>query len=346
MCFLPKGLPTRMVTDMNLGIIIHFGFGKEIRFHTEAEEKLISYAMNGNLGILMISSYQGKQYALGIATNVFYNDSQKRKRITKGLKIYNYWKEIWDLKSVKNKFENNQNKFLKFWTEHYEWFNWRCPSENYYWFKKVILLKSEEIRGKKKLVTEYGKYQAISPEQAIEIIKKNIPKNHKCLQWLSSGIFDSNFLKTKVLIDSKDLRKKYKVSLGNSSSKEQFEYWVYGKRSIEPLHTEWQEKFVEYLKSNRKNRNIKKDEHFIDVRYETDDKMIFADIKPTEKIETKYAIRIAIGQLLEYRYYINKKAELEIVLSTKPKNHEIKFATEMGFILTYFDEAKSSFITL
>jgi hypothetical protein len=65
-------------------------------------------------------------------------------------------------------------------------------------------------------------------------------------------------------------------------------------------------------------------------------KLIIAEVKPVESVGTKYAIRAAVGQLLEYRYTIGQlSALLHIVLDEKPKKNEINFVKSLGLMLSY-----------
>ena len=72
-------------------------------------------------------------------------------------------------------------------------------------------------------------------------------------------------------------------------------------------------------------------------------------MKPIDNIETKYAMRAGIGhlsyyQVLEYRYYLSKDADLEIVLGSKPKKEETDFVASLGIDLVYYDKARDTFI--
>lgn len=62
-------------------------------------------------------------------------------------------------------------------------------------------------------------------------------------------------------------------------------------------------------------------------------------------MDSKYAIRIAVGQLLEYQYFNQKKANLEIVIGSKPRDSEIDFVKSLNMRLTYLDELTNEFIT-
>jgi len=63
-------------------------------------------------------------------------------------------------------------------------------------------------------------------------------------------------------------------------------------------------------------------------------------------LHNRYAIRAAIGQLLEYRFKHKGNEPLEIVLGKKPTTGEIAFVTSLGMSLSYWDERHSTFQTV
>lgn len=305
-------------------------------FHTEATNKLFQYSKNGDLGILMVSSHEGKQFALGIATKVFENTKEDMKNISTELNLFNYWKQLWDLELVKDCFEDDIVSFKKFWKKECKWVRWKCDPIYYYWFPNPIEIKTQRIFGKARITQMFGRYQPVRPEDIIKIIEKHIPRKKRVIiDWLLNGEFDETFLKSEIQ-DKKTAARQKKSNKSNAPTNKDIEYWVYGKRVAEPLHSRLQLKFVDFLKRRKLKPIENKD--YIDVQYKKNGKTYFAEIKPTEKIETKYAIRMAIGQLLEYKYRFNQNAALEIVLSSKPKPEEILFVKKLKMRLWYFDQ--------
>ena len=81
-------------------------------------------------------------------------------------------------------------------------------------------------------------------------------------------------------------------------------------------------------------------EEYIDVRDAVDGLTTLCEVKPTDNVETKYAIRAAIGQLLEYRFKSRiADAAMEIVLGCRPEEWEIEFAKSLRIAVTYFDKS-------
>ncbi|UOG91477.1 MAG: hypothetical protein L3K52_14935 [Candidatus Thiothrix sulfatifontis] len=307
-------------------------------FHSEFSDSLLNYSNTGDLGIILIASYKGIQYALGIATNVYHNTREDMRLIADELRIYDRHRDLWRVTSVKKAFNNNNNVFLNHWEENYQWIRWRCPQEHFHWFDEPIPLDPIEIIGKEKFVLRHGSHQAISQSMALEIINNNLPLDHEIYNWLTDGEFDESLLKNIPLNKKKtsqQLIDQYNITRRNSTSKEAFEYWIEGKRTINPLHSILQARFIYFLKE--KNIVPTEDDNYIDVQYRKNGRLFFSEIKPTDNIETKYAIRSAIGQILEYNFEHKNKANLEIVIGSKPKRREVEFVNSLNIILTYWN---------
>jgi len=292
----------------------------------------------------MIASYLGKQYALGIATNVYNNNDKEMLLISNELKVFDNYNQLWEQRTVRNCFNDDFDRFLEHWKKEYKWIQWICPIENYKWFEKPILLDAKKISGKEKLISMHGRYQAVLPQTILDIVYKQIKENSAIFDWLTTGEFDYDWVKNQPVIQTNaKLRKKYYRKVTNAPVKNSYSYWVEGQRNIEPLHAKLQAKFVKHLSNN--GIKFKENSNFIDIQYHRNGKLFYCEIKPTENIETKYAIRIAVGQLLEYQYFNNKQAKLEIVLSTRPTKADVSFVNSLKIKLTYCDDKLMTFIT-
>lgn len=314
-------------------------------FHTESTDSLDEFAATAELGIIPIASFEGKQYALGIATSVVENSREEMDLLANELDLLSRGEELWEVDQVKKCF-NSKEEFQQHWEANFQWMKWRAPLDQFTWFSKPILLNPQKISGKTKLTSMHGRHQAISPAVALQIIESYLPSNHKSLHWLTSGDFDEDILdatqKSKNL-PTKKLRKKYGITGGNRPATEAYEYWVEGNRQANPYHSVLQGKFVAYLKEQ--DINPTEDKNYIDVQYIVNNNLIYSEIKPTDNIVPKYAIRSAIGQLLEYQYRNKRSAELEIVIGKEPSTEDIEFVKSLGMILTYLNE-HNQFVTV
>ena len=311
-------------------------------FNTEAKPKLLEFSKEGNLGILMIASFDKKQCAVGIATNVYLNDEEEMMLIAEELNIYKNYEQVWEQEIVKRRFKNDWHLFLSQWDKNYASIKWKCPIENYHWFEEPILLNPKAITGKEKLISMHGSYQAVLPQTILEIAYKQLEQKDSIIDWLTNGEFYTDGLSYKsTIVSNAKLRKKYCKKGSNVPTVNSYSYWVEGQRNVKPRHAKLQSKFITHLKELgikfEENRN------YIDVQYYENENLFFSEIKPTENIECKYSIRMAIGQLLEYRYYNNKNANIEIILSSRPNNNELDFVKSLNIRLTYFDEKTNTF---
>ncbi len=313
-------------------------------FHTEGES-LREAAGHGDLGMVMIASHKGIAYALGVATNVFANERDEMKHIVCAVGKDEDWATVWHLLTVQKCFRN-RDAFLKHWRDEEPWIRWRCPPENYYWFPKPIRLDPERVTGKKRLAMHHSTFTATTPAVLLDIVDAHLPKEMMAIrEWLSSGDFSQpGESKTRSQISgSKILNRLERGS--NAPSDRRFEYWVKGIRSVEPLHDRLQKLFVEHLKA--KGINPRENVAYLDVQYTTGGATTFCEIKPTDNVETRYAIRAAIGQLFECRYEKQTPAAaLEIVLGSKPRKGEIGFVKSLKIGLTYYDTAIGKFVSV
>lgn len=314
-------------------------------FHTETKEKLLEYSNNGNLGILMIASKDGNQYAMGLATNVYHNSKAEMKTIAEDIGLYEKYKTIWEIEIVKHRHDNDFEKFISHWKENHTWIGWKCPVENYIWFDNPILLDPKKITKKSKLIGMHGSYQSVLPQNILELVGKEIDNHKEIKDWLLEGNFEDYWVKERErIVSNSNLRKSYGYSGGNKPTTVSFSYTIEGCREIDPLHHILQSQYVKHLTSN----GIKtvENENYVDIKYSLNGMSYFCEIKPTKNVPTKYAIRAAIGQLLEYQFNYDQSAKLEIVLSSKPKNKEIEFVASLSFGLKYYDEDRETFISL
>ncbi|RLI51325.1 MAG: hypothetical protein DRP09_19395, partial [Candidatus Thorarchaeota archaeon] len=133
-------------------------------FHTESKPKLLECSWDGNLGIIMIASFDKKQYAVGIATNVYHNDNEERKLIASELNTYENYHQVWQQDTVKRAFDYNKENFLEHWKKNFTWVQWKCPEENYCWFERPILLNPYDFSGQDKLISMHFSFKRVLPK--------------------------------------------------------------------------------------------------------------------------------------------------------------------------------------
>ncbi|MBN8957105.1 MAG: hypothetical protein J0H17_11130 [Rhizobiales bacterium] len=104
---------------------------------------------------------------------------------------------------------------------------------------------------------------------------------------------------------------------------------------ITPRHSALQAKFERFLATDGATE-IRPNMASVDLRYRDAAKgTILAEIKPCERANVRYAIRTAIGQLLDYRQRAKEDSLLLIVVEAKPKEEDRLLATSNGFGIAY-----------
>ncbi len=312
-------------------------------FHTEGTGKLVEAANRSELGMVMIASHNGTAYAVGVATSVTRNTDDEINLIAKAVGVASEANYVWGLPTVQAAF-TSKAAFLAHWKRQYRWIRWRCPPDQYHWFTSPIPLDSQHITGKQRLAMHHGRFTQIDPEVLVDIVSAHLPKaNTDILDWLSFGDFDliDRPATTGQIAGSRICKRVRRTR--NAPTDRRFQYWVEGNRSVEPLHHRLQARFVQHLQAT--GITPKENDHHIDVQYTDGGETTFVEIKPTDNVETRYAIRAAVGQLLEYQFTWNPNAQLEIVLGQKPKADEIAFVKSLGIGLTYYVEPRNKFIT-
>jgi hypothetical protein len=108
-------------------------------------------------------------------------------------------------------------------------------------------------------------------------------------------------------------------SNGRSASTARTPYQRYVEKyeiTISPEHSFLQSAFCDYLKTH--HFNVEEDIKHVDVRYRDETgRMILSEVKPCTRKSARYAIRTAIGQLLDYKQRLDGKARLLVVTQVK-----------------------------
>ncbi len=313
-------------------------------FHTEGTGKLQVAAENGDLGMVMIASHEGTAYALGVATNVHANTDDEMKLIADAVNVFNDWPAVWRLDTVRNCF-SSQVAFLKHWRAQCRWIRWKCQPDHYYWFPQPVALDPKKVTGKNRLAMHHGRFTLTTPAVLLDIVDAHLPKNRTAIRdWLSFGDFlqPAESQTPSQIAGSKKRRQIQRRR--NAPTDRRFQYWIEGNRSVEPFHHRLQARFLEHLKAQ--GISYQENVSYIDVQYMAAGKKTFCEIKPTDNIATCYAIRAAIGQVLEYRFKHDSTATLEIVVGRKPRPNEIAFVKSLGLRLTFYNTAKRTFVSV
>ncbi|HEV7280270.1 MAG TPA: hypothetical protein VGN57_08670 [Pirellulaceae bacterium] len=275
--------------------------------------------------MLMIASNQGRQWAVGVAAGVFHNDERtEMPLIAAELGLEESWRELWELPLVRRRHENDETKFREFWSGQFHWLQWKTDQALYHWFDRPFALDPMKLKGKQSLVREFGAFQPLEPGAILRLLRGRLPESKAgILRWFQQGPFDQRFHDGYPASD-----KSGGEGASAAPTSRQVRYWIEGERICEPLHAALQARYVNFLRSEgfEPVENVKG----VDVRYRRAARTVFVEVKPTEKVLSRFAIRFAVGQLLEYRHALDEQAELEVVISSQPETPQIEFLRSLG----------------
>lgn len=313
-------------------------------FHTERTANLQKYGDRGELGIIMTAYRHGIAYALGVATSVKTNTDDERRQIALALKANAEAKAMWELPSVRKR-KKNWQEFKEFWARECLWTGWRCPPSEYQWFSNPIPLNPAELFPPVKagdrspeIVKMYGRFQAIRPDQAISIVKNSLPANSPIIAWLSTGNFDQRVISAKTKKFGKP-RPSPANGAGHSVPPPVDPYIRYVQQfevQITPRHHNLQKLFENHIVSAGA-KSIASDKAGVDLQFKlTGRGHVLAEIKPCESGTTRFAVRTAMGQLLDYKQrHPIQNVTLLVVLEARPTKEDAELALSNGFAVCY-----------
>lgn len=292
-------------------------------FHTETKPKLNAYAEKGNLGLIMTSWSNKRQFIVGVACGVRRLMDSEKVEIGKNLGAKSDGNYVWQQVGVQERFESRA-AFDRHWRDGNHTITWACPSDLYHWFKVPIMLQLNPLGGKGFLAKMHNGYQAILPEQGLELLHKNLGLDSPIRDWLMGNEFDAGFLNpkhygSKASQSVEERRKNY------GSPTPQAAYDRYIREAIikvHPKHNLLEAEYRDHLKRQGVLASLQNDRG-MDFFYDHPEHgRCIAELKPCEAGETRYAIRHALGQLFEYRYHQEPSAKIITVLSVEPSEDE------------------------
>lgn len=290
-------------------------------FHTETKGRMDSFAGDGRLGMIM-TAYRPKvgPVALGVATSVRSNSPKEMSRIARALRIHADGERIWELPSVRRKF-GTRTKFDKHWDSQFEYIRWRAPTDQYVWFDQPIPIDPEGVfpsgdptRPRQDIAKRHGGYMAIRPDQALAIVEGALPAAHPVLTWLRAPEFDLTLINP--MVRKAKAPKKTKASAAPASTP--YVRWLKEQEiAVSPRHHELQNRFKVYI-SSRCTR-LAENRRGVDLQYVCASRgLVLVEVKPCETATARFAIRTALGQLLDYRQSASGEPRLLIVLEVAP----------------------------
>lgn len=301
-------------------------------FSTDWKPKLDAFAQFGHLGLLMTAMRGDVQYVVGVACGVFTVEEEETTKLHKVFGLDHVGSQLWERPKVKEKFKS-ETSFRKHWSRGQHTIHWKCPVELYHWFDQPLALPHYPLRSDKMVLSKmHGSYQALRPEDGITLLANTFPEQHPIIRWLIERDFDPNFLnppdRKRGPIKSKEERKSIASA---AAARKPYKFYLTNREiAVNAHHGELEQLFAQFIKRSGAS-SIMQNENGIDVRFTLAGRgEVIAELKPATKDETRFALRIAIGQILEYRHFHRPTARPMIVLGSKPKAAEIAFAASLG----------------
>ncbi|WP_444460083.1 hypothetical protein [Rhodobacter capsulatus] len=303
-------------------------------FHTQVKGAMHHYAEVGRLGIIMTAMMNGQFFAVGVACNVFQNTEKDAAEISEALGLSGYTDRMWKVGSIREA-HASKAAFSRHWAKHTH-VMWRCPITHYSWFEEPLLIIPNDLipctPPRQALAKMHGSYQAIRPDQALAVVQQVLPSDHSVVGWLSTDDFDP--------VRNQSIRHAPKPAgkSGGSAAAASNSYTRYLQENeivVSPLHARLQEAFVSDLK-RRRITEVRENIERVDLRYRDAEKgSVLVEVKPTEPATIRFAIRTAIGQLLDYRQRVAGQHALLIVIEDEPADEELRLALSNGFGLAW-----------
>lgn len=303
-------------------------------FHTQAKGRMYRYAESGRLGIIMTAMSEGQFFAVGVACNVFQNNEEDSAAIAQALDLPGYADRMWKVDSIR-KANGTRAAFNHHWKANMH-IAWRCPMTHYAWFGEPVPIIPNrlipQVPPRQAVVKMHGSYQAIRPDQALSIVCQVLPEDHSVVGWLSTEDFDQ--------VRNPSVRDAHgpKGSASRSASTAGDPYIRYMQESeivVSPLHKKLQGEFVNHL-ATWGVAEVQENSKNVDLRYHDPQRgTVLVEVKPTEPATVRFAIRTAMGQLLDYRQRASGHNALLIVVDDEPSAEDEQLALSNGFGLVW-----------
>lgn len=311
-------------------------------FHTQAKGAMHDYASDGRLGIIMTTMRDKKFFAVGVGCNVFENSDVDNVKIAKALGLPAYVDKLWSVPSIA-KAKRTKADLRRHWLNHMH-VNWRCPQTHFAWFGEPVPIEPNELiparPPRQAIVKMHGSYQAIRPDQALSIVERALAPDHPVIAWLSTGNFDP--------VRNRSVQKAPAPKGGGRRSASAatdpvVRYMQEYELVVSPLHHRLQEDFAAHLRK-RRIRSIEADLDRVDLRYDECSRgTVFVEVKPTEPTTVRFAVRTAMGQLLDYRHRSGRTPAMLIVVDNEPSVEDSDLALSNGFGLAWRSSGGFSF---
>lgn len=299
-------------------------------FHTEAKGQMHDYAASGSLGIIMTTMRNKRFYAVGVGCNIYENSESDKVAISAALGLQNYADRLWEVPAIQER-KARRADLDRHWRDHMH-VNWRCPQSHFAWFGTPIEIVPNDLipasPPRQAIAKMHGSYQAVRPDQALAIVEQSLAPRHPVIGWLSTNDFDP--VRNRRVRDARGPRGGGQRS-SSTPSDPMIRYMQEQELVVTPRHHLLQNDFAKHLKAIGA-RSIQADIGRVDLRYiDKANCPVLVEVKPTEPSTVRYAIRLAMGQLLDYHQRADGSPAMLIVVDDPPQKEDAELALANGF---------------
>lgn len=343
-------------TRRNAGYVKKWGFGHEEWngdagrvwngqrvFHTETTERMTAWA-DGRLGIIMTAYKPGVgPHALGIAVGVLVNTVKDKADIFRTLGLASEADFLWSLANVRAK-HASLAELKKWWAAKGQHNNWRCQQHHYAWFEEPVRLDPERLfpatshKAKApEIIKMHGRFMGIRPDQALSIAAPALDAESPILRWLTEGDFDSSAVSLRTLRHGVPLPQKVAggPQTGTAAAEPYTRYFTKHEIKVFPRHNALQERFRSFIVAAGATA-IEEGKGGVDIEFRLGGRgQVLAEVKPCDDLEVRFAVRTALGQLLDYGQSRPQRPMMLVVIEREPSETDANLALSNGFALAY-----------
>ena len=305
-------------------------------FHTESKGRMTEAGERGELGIIMTAYHDKKPFVVGAATSVQANTPAESREYARRFNLKAEKDRLWRLKAVRDR--HSKAEFTKHWAGHFHHNIWRAPTKQYHWFETPLPIDIPSVfpGGREAIVKMFNAYMPIRPDQAVALLDTGLDDGHPILKWLTTGIFDEAAVSRTVRTSRSPKAPKPGQGKSASTATDPFvRYLTASEIAVNPQHHPLQSKFEAYIIS-KKATGLAANVACVDVRFSLPEKgRVLAEVKPCSVEDARFAIRSAMGQLLDYAQRDGADPAKLIVLGAKPSAENFDLALSNGFGIAY-----------
>jgi hypothetical protein len=206
---------------------------------------------------------------------------------------------------------------------------WMCRTEDFWWAPREHRLYANDMKtdSGKPLTWRWAQSQPLRrPQDVRSLLVRAKCRNRSVLDWFSDGEFDT---RSGTFASSVDEDASQPWRRTGAAAKRPYQRYVESYEiDVQPQHETLKEDFVRFGASLGFQRFDAKHKSVDLVGQHRTRGRIFMEVKPaTTIVASRFAVRLAIGQLLEYKFYESAKVDkLMIVIGCRPRQEVINFA--------------------